>query len=363
MAKRTAEKQLTQLNQFDEDVDTDGNGGEFRKADEATLARRVIKKPKSRLRGAAAGDPTAAATDSAAKTSVTTSTSGLFSNLGSFGSFTKPAAADGGSKGLFVGVSLQPSTGSKPTSTQFSFQSFGSTATAATTTSEEPSSTSTGGFTPSLSFGTTTTPAITTTTAAAIATPAPTTTTNGEHDNESKREYYRKLRGLNESFRSRLESTLKDDVFVDLSELFSQYTNYRKEIVEAYEKSKTKPNTESEPKPIKSEATSAGSLGGMENKATSTAASKPSSSIFGEPATIAATVPSIGGASLFGSSTPAPAAPAAPATTTTSSDDSSGQKLSFSFGFNTTKTTNSSGTSTFGSRDSVPPTTSSSLFG
>ncbi|KAJ2129243.1 hypothetical protein IW136_005893, partial [Coemansia sp. RSA 678] len=57
MAKRTAERQLTQLNQHD-DEDTDVQGSNFQKADEGELARRVIRKPKSRLRSAASNEST-----------------------------------------------------------------------------------------------------------------------------------------------------------------------------------------------------------------------------------------------------------------------------------------------------------------
>ncbi|KAJ2715331.1 hypothetical protein H4R19_001257 [Coemansia spiralis] len=53
MAKRAAERQLTQLNQFDEEHDGDSQADSFRRAGQDDLARRVIKKPKSRLRAQA----------------------------------------------------------------------------------------------------------------------------------------------------------------------------------------------------------------------------------------------------------------------------------------------------------------------
>ncbi|KAJ2844431.1 hypothetical protein GGI22_006880, partial [Coemansia erecta] len=55
MGKRTAEKQLTQLNQHEDDVDdsTEHYGGGFHMAAKEKLSQRVIKKPRSRLRGAA----------------------------------------------------------------------------------------------------------------------------------------------------------------------------------------------------------------------------------------------------------------------------------------------------------------------
>ncbi|KAJ2233149.1 hypothetical protein IWW45_004401, partial [Coemansia sp. RSA 485] len=56
MAKRVADKQLNQDNQYDEDTETSGEqtDGGFRMADKETLSRRAIKVPKSRLRNAAA---------------------------------------------------------------------------------------------------------------------------------------------------------------------------------------------------------------------------------------------------------------------------------------------------------------------
>ncbi|KAJ1951305.1 hypothetical protein EC988_004082, partial [Linderina pennispora] len=53
MGKRVADRQLTQLNQDESDSEgSTGNfEGTFRKANEEVLATRVIKKPKSRLRG------------------------------------------------------------------------------------------------------------------------------------------------------------------------------------------------------------------------------------------------------------------------------------------------------------------------
>ncbi|KAJ2807562.1 hypothetical protein H4R21_000429 [Coemansia helicoidea] len=63
MSKRAADKQLTQLNQFDEDNDED-LPAPFRRAGDNDLAQRVIKKPKSRLRAQAQPAAAPAVTDS-----------------------------------------------------------------------------------------------------------------------------------------------------------------------------------------------------------------------------------------------------------------------------------------------------------
>ncbi|KAJ2302771.1 hypothetical protein IWW55_003260 [Coemansia sp. RSA 2706] len=52
MAKRVADRQLTQLNQHEDDDSSDAQSAGFRRADDSELARRVIRKPKSRLRSA-----------------------------------------------------------------------------------------------------------------------------------------------------------------------------------------------------------------------------------------------------------------------------------------------------------------------
>ncbi|KAJ2490916.1 hypothetical protein IWW37_002695 [Coemansia sp. RSA 2050] len=134
MGKRSAEKQLTQLNQFEEETDpssSDQNSAQgFRKADQNTLAKRVIKVPKSRLRPTPVADAAAAADKPA--------TSSAFSGFSGFGSPAAPApaatatadssndtASESSSKGAFKGFSFgQPAASSKPTA---AFGAFGAT--------------------------------------------------------------------------------------------------------------------------------------------------------------------------------------------------------------------------------------------
>ncbi|KAJ2893488.1 hypothetical protein GGI21_005420, partial [Coemansia aciculifera] len=132
MGKRVADKQLTQLNQFEEGVDDNGSDHDsgalgFRRADESTLAQRVIKKPKSRLRAtpaAAAADPPPA--------------SSAFSGFSGFGSSAAAAPAasvsdtgsESSSKGAFKGFSFgQPAastTAAKPAASAAASGAFGS---------------------------------------------------------------------------------------------------------------------------------------------------------------------------------------------------------------------------------------------
>ncbi|KAJ2481364.1 hypothetical protein IWW56_001794 [Coemansia sp. RSA 2131] len=93
MAKRTAERQLTQLNQHD-DEDSDYQGSNFQKADEGELAKRVIRKPKSRLRSVNAA---------------TESPKASFSGFAGFGATSSNASEGSGSeqpKSSFKGFSF-----------------------------------------------------------------------------------------------------------------------------------------------------------------------------------------------------------------------------------------------------------------
>ncbi|KAJ2704259.1 hypothetical protein FB645_003414 [Coemansia sp. IMI 203386] len=164
MAKRVADKQLNQDNQYDEDTETSGEqtDGRFRMADKETLSRRAIKVPKSRLRNAAAAatadtsssntqkDSTKTAFAASATAAFTTAapaatTSAPAPAFSGFTGFVAPKPAESkdiskdtskdtafannesspkGSSGLFKGFSFgQPAAGNKP-----SFGSFGSSA-------------------------------------------------------------------------------------------------------------------------------------------------------------------------------------------------------------------------------------------
>ncbi|KAJ2512507.1 hypothetical protein GGI11_004710 [Coemansia sp. RSA 2049] len=105
MGKRLAEKQLTQLNQH-EDEDMEGGGSDygeegFRMANKTKMSQRVIKKPKSRLRGAGAA---AGATPGSAGEQAT-SAGGAFSGFSGFGSFGSAAASNGSATNPTTGAS------------------------------------------------------------------------------------------------------------------------------------------------------------------------------------------------------------------------------------------------------------------
>ncbi|KAJ2083815.1 hypothetical protein H4R24_000467 [Coemansia sp. RSA 988] len=163
MGKRSAEKQLTQLNQYDEENEGDSQGKSFQRATGDALAGRVIRKPKSRLRP----QPT---TSEPAPTPA-------FSGFGGFDS-RPPATAtnsngeesaeeEPAAKGVFKGFTFGQSANNKGSSPAFVFGSgTTSSSTAAakppmfgadkfgTSASQKPSSMATGGFNFGLQDGT-----------------------------------------------------------------------------------------------------------------------------------------------------------------------------------------------------------------
>ncbi|KAJ1951818.1 hypothetical protein GGI12_006397, partial [Dipsacomyces acuminosporus] len=173
MGKRVADRQLTQLNQNDNDEhdSSDYTEGTFRMADKDVLARRAIRKPKSRLRDTnTSGEPSTTEPSSkqafsafsgfgaktqAAPASTTTTTANMFggnasASGGMFASFSfgssNSASAQGSSKpapafGAGAGAFRPSAFGS----------SFGPSAKPATSTTEA-SSTATSGNT-GLAFG------------------------------------------------------------------------------------------------------------------------------------------------------------------------------------------------------------------
>ncbi|KAJ1736936.1 hypothetical protein LPJ72_000952 [Coemansia sp. Benny D160-2] len=101
MGKRLAERQLTQLNQH-EDEDMEGGGSDhgeqgFHMANKTKMSQRVIKKPKSRLRGAGATPGSAG--------EQTTSAGGAFSGFSGFGSFGSAAASNDSATNPTTGAS------------------------------------------------------------------------------------------------------------------------------------------------------------------------------------------------------------------------------------------------------------------
>ncbi|KAJ2661715.1 hypothetical protein IWW48_002261 [Coemansia sp. RSA 1200] len=131
MGKRLAEKQLTQLNQHEDDMEGGGGGGDdygeegFLMANKTKMSQRVIKKPKSRLRGAAA----AAATPGSAGEQ-TTSAGGAFSGFAGFGSFGSAAASNDSATNPTTGTSADtPDSGSGESTSKGLFKGFSFTPT------------------------------------------------------------------------------------------------------------------------------------------------------------------------------------------------------------------------------------------
>ncbi|KAJ2616779.1 hypothetical protein H4S08_000615 [Coemansia sp. RSA 1365] len=131
MGKRSAEKQLTQLNQFDEENEGESQGKSFQRATEDALAGRVIRKPKSRLRAQpASSEPTSTP---------------AFAGFGGFGSrptattaatnsnSEESATEESAEKSVFKGFSFGQSANSKDSSPAFV---FGSSATPSATASK-----------------------------------------------------------------------------------------------------------------------------------------------------------------------------------------------------------------------------------
>ncbi|RUS19743.1 hypothetical protein BC937DRAFT_87006 [Endogone sp. FLAS-F59071] len=121
MNKRGADRQLTQLNVEDEDNIDSEDSGEFQKASEEILAKRAIKKPKSRL-GKINGGGISAPTP--------------FSAFGGFGTVPSLSAA-AESKGEAQPAAPKPFAGfSFPQTSTFSTTTFGNTTDSTTTPAE-----------------------------------------------------------------------------------------------------------------------------------------------------------------------------------------------------------------------------------
>ncbi|KAJ2851101.1 hypothetical protein IWW36_001352 [Coemansia brasiliensis] len=131
MVKRTAEHQLTQLNQHDEDDSSDYQGSGFQRANESEISRRVIKKPKSRLRSANSNT-----SDSAPKPAFT-----------GFGGLGPAASGDN--------ASVEGSSGSEQPTAASSFKgfSFGKSTSSASETVKPPAFGSTSFGSGSTAFG------------------------------------------------------------------------------------------------------------------------------------------------------------------------------------------------------------------
>ncbi|KAJ2482961.1 hypothetical protein EV174_003067 [Coemansia sp. RSA 2320] len=158
MGKRVADKQLTQLNQFEEETDASSSdqaqnsSAGFHKADPSALAQRVIKVPKSRLRGTAANaNVSASASASAASPPTNTAAFSSFSGFGSTPANTSDTASESSSKGAFKGFSF----GQTPTPAAASAAGSESkpAPSAVTATATAGAFTSTGAFASTGAFG------------------------------------------------------------------------------------------------------------------------------------------------------------------------------------------------------------------
>ncbi|KAI9477556.1 hypothetical protein BX667DRAFT_496826 [Coemansia mojavensis] len=302
MGKRTAEHQLTQLNQHDEDDSSDYQGSSFQRANESELSRRVIKKPKSRLRSANSNT-----SDSAPKPA--------FTGFGGLGASSGNASAEGSSgeqpaaASSFKGFSFGKSASSASEAKQPSFgsTSFGSGSTAfgsgstgtfkfgsgqaaaKPTVGTQPDTANKPAASGGFSFGTQTKSGFTFGKTSADAsesakpassqdtkpsgtssfsfpafkppTQAPTLSTNKEPSNalptsfksgfvppggakpeETKEasddEFYRHIRGLNVSIQNKINDAIAVNAFVDLTPLLEQYVKHWKQVTQDYPTSK-----------------------------------------------------------------------------------------------------------------------------
>ncbi|KAJ2783113.1 hypothetical protein GGI15_002709 [Coemansia interrupta] len=295
MSKRAARKQLTDLNQHDNDSDEEHQtDGGFQMADKETLARRPIKVPKSRLRGTASSS----GAESASSANVSSNATPAFSGFKSFGATpaqpNAQATSDGGS-GAFKGFSFMSSTpasaGEKPPlptsgafgskkeeqgsgapKSGFSFGSgsggfsFGSPAAKPTTVAFGSTEGKEGGsglftmgsFKPPTSLATAPSggsslagaepskplfstgfvpPSGSTVAAAAAATTAMATPPKADSKATSDETYYKNLRGLNVSLQNKINSAISANAFVDLTPLLTQYSTHWQKVTKENQES------------------------------------------------------------------------------------------------------------------------------
>lgn len=257
MGKRIADNQLTQLNFDDDEADAGDTGfseGGFKLANEQALSQRVIRKPKSRLRGAGAESGAAAAPKPPS----------VFSGFSGFE--TTPTAGDEGSK--FKGFSFssqqkladdgsdkmdedkeEPKStslfnfgGKSGTSTGFTFGSTTATAEAAkqpdnkitfaafkppAVTAQQP-----GAFSPStsskkkpaFSMPMFVPPGDSSSTSGSVLTSKPEEKEPKSDDKDES--FYRNIRGLNVSLQKKIADALETNPFVDLTPLLKQYRTH-----------------------------------------------------------------------------------------------------------------------------------------
>ncbi|BGO93243.1 hypothetical protein NBRC10512_000104 [Rhodotorula toruloides] len=197
MAKRGAEKQLTQDNVDDDERQEEGGSGDFRKAsDQALSGRKIRGLPKRRGGGAPGAAPAAAPTGDVPKPSPF----GGVASPNPFAALSASSSTPGAPNPFAFGSSAaQPaSNGAAPS---FSFGSTTSTFSAPASSSSTPS------------FGAPATSSFTFGAQAKPAAPAP-APAPAQSD---KLKYYTSLRALNVSLLEALSSRIDKDPFIDLS--------------------------------------------------------------------------------------------------------------------------------------------------
>ncbi|KAJ1899029.1 hypothetical protein LPJ66_002369 [Kickxella alabastrina] len=242
MGKRSADRQLTQLNQYDGDTDAENNSdvgeGTFRMADKEVLSTRQIKMPKSRFRNA---EPNAAAASvfSQKPTAGAAAAQNPFFSLSSSPSSSTAAAAgasaaasgegDGGKSALFKGFSFgsqQPAAAAAAAPAAkggFTMTSFKPPASGTSTTSGTPGFSVPAG----LPFASTTT---TSKDASFSKGFVPPSAPLSYADKVSSEAFYKSIRGLNVSLVKKVGDAVKANAFVDLTPLLEQYAEHWRKI-------------------------------------------------------------------------------------------------------------------------------------
>ncbi|EIN11692.1 hypothetical protein PUNSTDRAFT_141970 [Punctularia strigosozonata HHB-11173 SS5] len=286
--KRASEKQLTQDNADEDDVEEVAppvTG--IQRADETVLATRKIRALPKRF-----AQP-AAATNPAATSGSEAPAAPRFSGFAGFGvpaaaatpfSFKVPAppATTNGTDAAAPSVSTSASTATK------TFASFLSAPTDPTPTLPPPN--------PASAFPSTST--------SASATPASSTSTS--KDEEAALKLYKSLRGINVSLLSAISKAVEKDPFADISNLLEQYRQFRVTAQKEYdERPKSGDSHPASTAPTPPAPAASTSTPDVQPPSTSTAMPAPPPSFTG----FSASASSKSGES---SDAPAPAAPAAP---------------------------------------------------
>ncbi|OCH91445.1 hypothetical protein OBBRIDRAFT_886965 [Obba rivulosa] len=207
--KRGAEKQMTKDDDPEEEFEDVGQG--FKKADETVLASRQIKGlPKRALAGSGSVAPPAA------PASAGSSTVPKFTGFAGFGS------TSGNSSPFTFAGSAAPKA---PVPTTSASSGFGFGTSSAGTASATTTSTSTPTPAPlsSRTFG----PAPDASSSMPVQSTPPVGSSSGDNTLTAEIEYYKALRGLNNSIVSAVSKAVESDPFTDVAELLERYKSFR----------------------------------------------------------------------------------------------------------------------------------------